>query len=90
MSEKIDNLAEKKQDMRKFSQMNQCVHDKNFCTQLKFRDAPLVSPYYKKYKKEYTKLFERLKQEMLVAGLVELGKQVKEFMAETGEKVEIS
>jgi hypothetical protein len=70
--------------------MNQCVHDKNFCTQLKFRDALLVSPYYKNYKKEYTKLFERLKQEMFVAGLVEMGKQVKEFMAETGEKVEIS
>jgi hypothetical protein len=90
MSEKMDNLAEKKRDMMKFNQMNQCVHDKNFCTDLKFRDALWLSGYYKKYKQEYTALFEKLKEDMLVEGLVELGREVSAFMAETGEKVEIS
>ena len=87
MTEKRENLAQKKVDVAKFSRMNQCVHDKNFCKQLKFRDAPATSRYYKKYKKEYTQIFEKLKQEMQIEGLIELGKQLKEFMAETGQQM---
>jgi hypothetical protein len=35
-------------------------------------------------------LFEKLKEAMLVEGLVELGRQVSAFMAKSGEKIEIS
>lgn len=89
MSEKMNDLARKKKNMADFNERNVCVHDKNFCHDTKFRDAPAASGYCKKYKKAYTKIFGELKQEMVVAGLVELGGQLKEFMAQTGQKVEM-
>jgi hypothetical protein len=86
MTEQMEDLALKK-DMATFNRMNEYVHDKNFCKQLKFRDAPATSPYYKKYKKEYTQLYEKLKHEMQIAGLVELGQQLTQFMNKTGQQI---
>jgi hypothetical protein len=87
LTEKMADMAEKKKDMAQFSQMNICVHDKPFCP-----DSNMLKKTkdYKKYEAEYTKLFEKLKQQTLVAGLVDLGGKLKASMAETGLKIEMS
>ena len=84
MSEQKILLAQKKSDMAKFSRMNQCVHDKKSCANVQFRDAPASSAYYRKYRKEYAQLLEKLKQEMQIEGLCKLGQRLEAFMEATG------
>lgn len=84
-NQRAAELVKKRNDMRVFNDMNLCWHRISFCNGFGEKAKRLFKG--KAYGNQYHAKKRILEDEMKVVGLTNLGKDLDEYMAKTGQKI---